>query len=322
MCFVMPAEGGEARRLTVPFGRRVPVQLHRGRTSGRLRRRARGHGGQSTLSDRVAAGALSGAGRRRPADPTAHHARRGRALQRRRSLAGLSRPEGRREPVAQASDVGDRARHLGDGHARRHASQGHDASPARIARRSSPTTIAPSSTSPRRAAASTSTSGTSTARARSSSRASAACPVRFLSMANDGTLAFGHDGQLYTMRTGAQPQRVAVTLRVRSQGERHARVVRGDRRCERTRRRAEREGSRVRLPRRRVRHVGRGRRAPSGSRPPPEAEDGLSLLARRQGASPTRRSAMGAGPSTKCAARATPSRTSTRPPWCARRRSS
>ncbi len=38
-------------------------------------------------------------------------------------------------------------------------------------------------------------------------------PVRFLSMATDGTLAFGHDGQLYTMRAGAQPQRVAVTLR-------------------------------------------------------------------------------------------------------------
>jgi tricorn protease len=39
-------------------------------------------------------------------------------------------------------------------------------------------------------------------------------PVRFLSMANDGTLAFGHDGQLFTMKGTAQPQRVNVTLRV------------------------------------------------------------------------------------------------------------
>ena len=39
-------------------------------------------------------------------------------------------------------------------------------------------------------------------------------PVRFLSMANDGTLAFGHDGQLYTMRAGQQPKHVAVQLRV------------------------------------------------------------------------------------------------------------
>ena len=39
-------------------------------------------------------------------------------------------------------------------------------------------------------------------------------PVRFLSRANDGTLAFGQDGQLFTMRTGGQPQRVPVVLRV------------------------------------------------------------------------------------------------------------
>lgn len=37
-------------------------------------------------------------------------------------------------------------------------------------------------------------------------------PVRFLSQANDGTLAFGFDGQIYTMRTGAEPVRVAVTV--------------------------------------------------------------------------------------------------------------
>lgn len=39
-------------------------------------------------------------------------------------------------------------------------------------------------------------------------------PVRFLSMANDGTIAFGHDGQLFTLRAGGQPQRVNVSLRV------------------------------------------------------------------------------------------------------------
>ena len=37
-------------------------------------------------------------------------------------------------------------------------------------------------------------------------------PVRFLSRATDGTLAFGHDGQIYTMRAGAQPARVAVHI--------------------------------------------------------------------------------------------------------------
>ncbi len=37
-------------------------------------------------------------------------------------------------------------------------------------------------------------------------------PVRFLSTANDGTLGFGHDGQLYTMKPGQQPRRVAVTI--------------------------------------------------------------------------------------------------------------
>lgn len=37
-------------------------------------------------------------------------------------------------------------------------------------------------------------------------------PVRFLSIANDGTLGFGHDGQLYTMKPGQPPRRVAVTI--------------------------------------------------------------------------------------------------------------
>ncbi len=37
-------------------------------------------------------------------------------------------------------------------------------------------------------------------------------PVRFLSIANNGTLGFGHDGQLYTLQPGGQPRRVAVTI--------------------------------------------------------------------------------------------------------------
>jgi len=36
-------------------------------------------------------------------------------------------------------------------------------------------------------------------------------PVRFLSMGN-GTLCFGYDGELYTMREGAQPQKVSVSI--------------------------------------------------------------------------------------------------------------
>jgi tricorn protease len=37
-------------------------------------------------------------------------------------------------------------------------------------------------------------------------------PVRFLTAANNGTLAFGHDGHIYTLTPGAQPQRVAITI--------------------------------------------------------------------------------------------------------------
>ncbi len=37
-------------------------------------------------------------------------------------------------------------------------------------------------------------------------------PVRFLSAANDGTLSFGHDGQLYTMVMGGAPTRVPVSI--------------------------------------------------------------------------------------------------------------
>ncbi|GHB49924.1 S41 family peptidase [Mongoliitalea lutea] len=37
-------------------------------------------------------------------------------------------------------------------------------------------------------------------------------PVRFLSIASDGLMSFSYDGQLYTMREGAQPQLVEVSL--------------------------------------------------------------------------------------------------------------
>ncbi|MCC5919259.1 MAG: PDZ domain-containing protein [Cyclobacteriaceae bacterium] len=41
-------------------------------------------------------------------------------------------------------------------------------------------------------------------------------PVRFLSVANNGLISFGYDGQLYTMREGEEPQRVNVTIRTQS----------------------------------------------------------------------------------------------------------
>lgn len=37
-------------------------------------------------------------------------------------------------------------------------------------------------------------------------------PVRFLSAANNGTLSFGYDGELYTLKPGASPQKVNVTI--------------------------------------------------------------------------------------------------------------
>ncbi len=37
-------------------------------------------------------------------------------------------------------------------------------------------------------------------------------PVRFLSCATDGTLAFTYDGEIYTMRQGAQPQKVFIDV--------------------------------------------------------------------------------------------------------------
>ena len=37
-------------------------------------------------------------------------------------------------------------------------------------------------------------------------------PVRFLSAANDGTLCFGYDGEIYAQKAGAQPQKVSINI--------------------------------------------------------------------------------------------------------------
>ena len=37
-------------------------------------------------------------------------------------------------------------------------------------------------------------------------------PVRFLSVANNGTLCYGYNGEIYTMREGGEPQRVNITV--------------------------------------------------------------------------------------------------------------
>ncbi len=37
-------------------------------------------------------------------------------------------------------------------------------------------------------------------------------PVRFLSMADDGTLCFGYDGEIFTQKEGGQPRKVAVSI--------------------------------------------------------------------------------------------------------------
>ncbi|MEQ8423950.1 MAG: peptidase S41, partial [Cyclobacteriaceae bacterium] len=37
-------------------------------------------------------------------------------------------------------------------------------------------------------------------------------PVRFLTAANDGTMCFGYDGDIYTMQEGSQPKKVAIEI--------------------------------------------------------------------------------------------------------------
>ncbi|MDR0972495.1 MAG: DPP IV N-terminal domain-containing protein [Prevotellaceae bacterium] len=41
-------------------------------------------------------------------------------------------------------------------------------------------------------------------------------PVRFLTIAGDGTLCYSYDGELYTQKSGAQPQKLAVSLNYES----------------------------------------------------------------------------------------------------------
>ena len=137
-------------------------------------------------------------------------------------------------------------------------------------------------------------------------------PVRFLSASDNGTLCFGYDGQIYTMKPSGQPQKVAVRSRSTHEGQQRARRA-GDRRRARAGGLADRQGSRVHLPRRGVRHQRRGQRhqadhehARAGAR--------RQFLARRQGARSTRPNGTAAGASTKPAGHATRSRTSTRRP--------
>ena len=43
-------------------------------------------------------------------------------------------------------------------------------------------------------------------------------PVRYLTMSDDGTLCFSYNGEIYTKKTNAEPQKVAIQLNV---GERY-----------------------------------------------------------------------------------------------------
>ncbi len=56
-------------------------------------------------------------------------------------------------------------------------------------------------------------------------------PVRFLSISDAGTICFGYDGQLYTMKPSGQPQKVAVTIAIdaRANNERVVPVTGGAR---------------------------------------------------------------------------------------------
>ena len=44
-------------------------------------------------------------------------------------------------------------------------------------------------------------------------------PVRFLSAAADGTLCYGYDGEIYTVREGAQPQKTAIKIVADNEGK-------------------------------------------------------------------------------------------------------
>ena len=51
-------------------------------------------------------------------------------------------------------------------------------------------------------------------------------PVRFLSAASDGTLCYGYDGALYTVRKGGQPQKTAIRIAADTEGKELIRQIR------------------------------------------------------------------------------------------------
>ena len=51
-------------------------------------------------------------------------------------------------------------------------------------------------------------------------------PVRFLSAATDGTLCYGYDGEIYTVRKGGQPQKTAIRITADTEGKELIRQIR------------------------------------------------------------------------------------------------
>ncbi|WP_288575922.1 S41 family peptidase [uncultured Prevotella sp.] len=51
-------------------------------------------------------------------------------------------------------------------------------------------------------------------------------PVRFLSAATDGTLCYGYDGEIYTVRKGVQPQKTAIRIAADTEGKELIRQIR------------------------------------------------------------------------------------------------
>ena len=51
-------------------------------------------------------------------------------------------------------------------------------------------------------------------------------PVRFLSAATDGTLCYGYDGEIYTVRKGGQPQKAAIRIAADTEGKELIRQIR------------------------------------------------------------------------------------------------
>ena len=51
-------------------------------------------------------------------------------------------------------------------------------------------------------------------------------PVRFLSATSDGTLCYGYDGEIYTVRKGGQPQKTAIRIAADTEGKELIRQIR------------------------------------------------------------------------------------------------